>query len=85
MRRLHEKIAVQLPNIQEVPLYSLTPFLAATFFDSLREGYPEFDDWFRAKARRDGVRGLTGDGLVSLVASVFTHTNPMKQLQTKYV
>lgn len=51
LRRLHEKIAVQLPNIEEVPLYSLTPFLATTFFDSLREGYPEFDDWFRAKAQ----------------------------------
>lgn len=51
LRRLHERVAVQLPNISEVPLYSLTPFLETPFFDSLRDGYPEFDDWFRSKAQ----------------------------------
>ena len=48
--RLHENIGVRLPNIEEMPLYRLTPLLETEFFDSLREGYPPFDDWFREKA-----------------------------------
>ena len=55
LKRLHRQIPVQLPNIQEVMLFNLTQQLASTFFDSLREGYPTFDDWFRKKAR-DGVK-----------------------------
>lgn len=51
LRRLHEEHRVPLPNIEEVPLYSLTPQLNDPFFDSLREGYGGFDDWFREKAR----------------------------------
>lgn len=55
LRRLHERTQVQLPNIKDAPLYSLTPHLSSEFFGSLRDGYPEFDDWFRKKAR-DGVK-----------------------------
>lgn len=57
LKRLHETRQVVLPNIQDVPLYSLTPELSDAFFDSLRDGYPAvagrdgFDDWFRQKAR----------------------------------
>lgn len=51
LRRLHEQVPVQLPNIEDVPLYSLTPLLDSGFFDSLRAGYPPFNDWFEAKAR----------------------------------
>lgn len=40
-----------MPNIQDVPLHSLTPDLSGAFFGSLREGYPPFDEWFRDKAR----------------------------------
>jgi GNAT superfamily N-acetyltransferase len=53
LRRLHEPRLVVLPNIQDAPLHSLTPLLASTFFDSLREGYAGFDDWFRRKAREN--------------------------------
>jgi len=53
LRRLHEPASVQLPNIQDVPLHSLTPILGSEFFDSLRDGYPEFDEWFREGARND--------------------------------
>ena len=55
LRRLHSKVAVELPNIEEVPLYSLTPLLETDFFTSLRAGYPTFDNWFHAKAK-DGNR-----------------------------
>ncbi|NMM06287.1 hypothetical protein [Polaromonas sp.] len=53
--RLHRQIAVALPNVGDVPLYSLTPLLGSDFFDSLRVGYPGFDDWFLSKAE-SGVR-----------------------------
>lgn len=51
LRRLHDTTQVQLPNIEEMPLYSLTPFLETEFFDSLRRNYPTFNSWFREKAR----------------------------------
>lgn len=51
LRRLHEPRQIVLPNIEDVPLHSLTPVLPTKFFDSLREGYAGFDKWFREKAR----------------------------------
>lgn len=51
LRRLHEKISVQLPNIEDVTLSSLTSYLSNEFFDGLRDGYQGFDKWFRDKAR----------------------------------
>jgi GNAT superfamily N-acetyltransferase len=51
LRRLHEPRLIVLPNIQDVPLHSLTPLLSSAFFNSLRDGYPGFDEWFRSKAR----------------------------------
>ena len=53
LRRLHEPTSVQLPNIQDVPLHSITRLLSSDFFNTLREGYPEFDDWFRGCARNN--------------------------------
>lgn len=53
LRRLHEPKSVQLPNIHDVPLYTLSQILPGSFFDSLREGYPGFDDWFRNCARNN--------------------------------
>lgn len=53
LRRLHEPTSVHLPNIQDVPLHSLTRILSDEFFDSLRDGYPKFDNWFRDCARND--------------------------------
>lgn len=53
LRRLHRPHDVSLPNIDDVPLYSLTPELSQVFFNSLREGYAGFDDWFRKKAREN--------------------------------
>lgn len=53
LKRLHEPRQVVLPNIEDVPLHSLTPGLSAEFFNSLRQGYGGFDEWFRRKARED--------------------------------
>lgn len=51
LRRLHETTSVHLPNIQNVPLHSLTPELDDDFFKDLRADYPAFITWFREKAR----------------------------------
>ncbi|WP_023594730.1 MULTISPECIES: GNAT family N-acetyltransferase [Pandoraea] len=53
LRRLHQPFDVALPNIDDVPLHSLTPELVGAFFNSLRAGYAGFDDWFRKKAREN--------------------------------
>lgn len=50
LRGLHEPKKENLPNIEDVPLHSLTPNLSENFFDSLREGYDPFNSWFRSKA-----------------------------------
>lgn len=68
LRRLHEPRQVSLPNIQDVPLHSLTPLLASTFFDSLREGYGGFDDWFRRKARENRMAWVYRDESETLAA-----------------
>lgn len=51
LRRLHERQAIELPNIENVPLYQLTPHLNSPFFDSLRNGYHGFNEWFNKKAQ----------------------------------
>lgn len=51
LRRLHEPKEVKLPNIEDTPLYALSPELTGTFFDSLREDYQPFDSWFSKKAQ----------------------------------
>ncbi len=53
LQRLQEPTDVVLPNIEDVPLHSLTPVLASQFFDSLRQGYDGFEQWFRNKAREN--------------------------------
>lgn len=51
LQRLHQPAQVQLPHIQDVELHTLTTQLNSPFFDSLRDGYDGFDDWFRRKAQ----------------------------------
>jgi hypothetical protein len=55
LRRLHEPAEVHLPNIEDVPMYSLTSQLDTPLFDSLRASYdtPErsFNKWFHDKAQ----------------------------------
>jgi len=51
LRQLHDRVSITLPNIEEVSLYTLTPCLGSQFFDSLRNGYPQFDSWFSRKSK----------------------------------
>lgn len=74
LRRLHEKQSVVLPNIEQVDLYSLTPQLSGPFFDSLRESYATFDEWFREKAREGRKAWVTWETHGHLGAlCVFAH------------
>lgn len=50
LRRLHETKKVELPNIEDISLHSLTPYLKSDFFKSLHEDY-DYEPWFRNKAR----------------------------------
>ncbi|QNP48439.1 GNAT family N-acetyltransferase [Diaphorobacter aerolatus] len=68
LRRLHEPRLVALPNIQDAPLHSLTPLLGSEFFNSLREGYNGFDDWFRRKARENRMAWIYRDSDAKLAA-----------------
>jgi hypothetical protein len=53
LKRLHEPTAIHLPNIEDLPLHHIIPKLNEPFFDSLREGYDGFNEWFRKKAREN--------------------------------
>lgn len=67
LRRLHEPGSVVLPYIDEVELHTLTPQLTTPFFDSLREGYDDFNGWFERVAqqgRRAWVYRAPGNGQV---------------------
>lgn len=69
LRRLHEQVFVQLPEIEDLPLYSLIPLINTEFFDSLKRGYPEFNNWIREKAR-EGRRAWVSrerDGLLGAI------------------
>jgi GNAT superfamily N-acetyltransferase len=52
LRKLHTKERVTLPSIKDVPTHCLD--LKDPFFDSLREGYPDFNKWFTEKCCRGG-------------------------------
>lgn len=77
LRRLHGQIPIQLPNVEEVSLYTLTPRLGSDFFDSLREGYPAFDNWFREKAREDRRAWVTWEepGVLGAICIFAQQTN----------
>jgi hypothetical protein len=51
LERLHAVADVTFPNIQNVPIYTLN--IKDRFFDSLRQGYDQFDAWF-ARSAQDG-------------------------------
>lgn len=51
LRRLHEPNEVYLPNIEDVQLHTLSPELYGEFFNSLREDYDDFNDWFGRKSQ----------------------------------
>ncbi|CAG1065819.1 hypothetical protein BAC1_01411 [uncultured bacterium] len=51
LKRLYSSIPVALPNIEELELHQID--LNSSFFNSLRENYSKFDEWYK-KASREG-------------------------------
>lgn len=78
LRRLHRQVVLSLPNVTEVPLFSLTPQLGTAFFDSLREAYPEFDDWFARKAQA-GVRAWISNDEFGAVGAICIYDRQSRQ------
>lgn len=70
LRRLHEPGEVQLPNIDDVELHTLTHQLARPFFDSVRADYDGFDDWFRRKAMEGRRAWVYRDGVNRAIAAI---------------
>ncbi len=81
LRRLHEPAEVRLPNIEDVPMYSLTSQLNTPLFDSLRSSYdtPErsFNKWFHDKARtgRKAWIARTEQGSIEAICIYAMQTN----------
>ncbi len=70
LRRLHEPGDVQLPNIEDVELHTLTAQLTEPFFDSIRADYAGFDDWFRRKAMEGRRAWVYRDGADQSLAAI---------------
>ena len=81
LRRLHEPAEVHLPNIEDVPMYSLTSQLDTPLFDSLRSSYdtPErsFNTWFHEKAQtgRKAWIARTEHGSIEAICIYAMQTN----------
>ena len=81
LRRLHEPAEVHLPNIEDVPMYSLTSHLNTPLFDSLRSSYdtPErsFNKWFHEKAQtgRKAWIARTEQGSIEAICIYAMQTN----------
>jgi predicted nuclease of predicted toxin-antitoxin system len=50
LKRLHKRFQVSLPNIKEIYLHEID--LSISFFDSLREDYMEFNEWYKKSSRQ---------------------------------
>jgi len=81
LRRLHEPAEVQLPNIEDVPMYSLTSQLDTPLFDSLRTSYDtserSFNKWFHDKAQtgRKAWIARTETGSIEAICIYAMQTN----------
>jgi len=54
MEAAHRQPNIVLPNIEQIHLYEINQLLKTDeFFDSLRTGYAEYDEWF-AKSAKEG-------------------------------
>lgn len=67
---------ISLPNIQELPLHNID--LNAEFFDSLRNDYPRFDDWFKDAAREGrSAWAVYDDGNLGAIAIYKEERDPI--------
>ena len=50
LKRLHKRVHVSLPNIKEKSLHQID--VNSIFFNSLRDDYLEFNEWYRKSSRK---------------------------------
>ncbi|MBA4369896.1 MAG: N-acetyltransferase [Desulfobacterium sp.] len=60
LKRLHKTVHVSLPNIKEKSLHQID--LKNNFFDSLRDDYIEFNEWYRRSSRNGRKAWVYEDG-----------------------
>jgi len=60
LRKLHSKESVALPSIKDVPTYNLD--IHDPFFESLREDYSGFDEWFSTCCKQGRHAWIYFDG-----------------------
>lgn len=78
LKRLHEPAEINLPNIEEVELHTLTPQLGGIFFESIRTDYAGFNQWFQRIAmegRRAWVYREPGQDAVQAICIFAVQTN----------
>jgi hypothetical protein len=78
LQRLHEPAEVTLPNIEEVELHTLTPQLGGAFFETIRNDYAGFNQWFQRIAmegRRAWVYRESGQDDVQAICIFTVQTN----------
>ena len=82
LRRLHDTKHVQLPDIEDVSLYTLTNLLDGEFFHSLRESYPGFNGWFGDKAR-EGRKAWVAWEREGVLAAICIYTRQDNEVITE--
>ena len=73
LRRLHEPPS-PLPNIDDIELHTLTAQLPSPFFDSIRAGYPPFDEWFRSRAQEGRRAWVYRDDNAPSISAICIYT-----------
>jgi hypothetical protein len=77
LRAAFEPLEVRLPLVEEVPSYAVPP--DDEIFDSLRDGYPGFDQWWRNKCvaahRRCWIVSIDGEIAGLVVRKEETHAD----------
>lgn len=74
----YNQTQVQIPNIEQIFVHEIMDQLRTEFFDSLRENYHGFDDWFLDKCCRAGREAwVTRDHAGRITAlCIFTPADP---------
>ena len=85
LEKLHLKVTINLPNISEEPLHNID--LNTPFFDSLRENYSGFNDWFQ-KASREGRKAwihINDSGILGAIAIYKEEEDPIVTSDSKAI
>lgn len=62
--------SISIPNIEEIYVHQIRDELSRPFFDSLREDYPGFDNWFIEKCCRAGRKAWIYRGVDTSIGAL---------------